>query len=177
MIFLYDLDIDELTALMAEWGQPAFRARQIWRWLYTQKVASIDEMTNLPAVLQSRLAAETRLTALEPARELYSTDGQTVKWLFRLADGQLIETVLMDYADDRHTACISTQAGCAMGCVFCATGQMGFTRHLSPGEIIEQAIVLGRWLEARHERLSNVVLMGMGSRCITTTMCWKRSTV
>ncbi len=162
MIQLYDLTLDELTALVTGWGQPAYRARQIWQWLYVQKVADIQDMRNLPADLRARLAQETRLSALEVARELYSADGQTVKWLFRLPDGQLIESVLMGYADGRRTACISTQAGCAMGCVFCATGQMGFARHLSSGEIVEQAVFLARWLEGRGERLSNVVLMGMG---------------
>lgn len=162
MTLLYDLSLDELTALITEWDAPAFRARQIWRWLYTQKVARVAEMSNLPADLRERLAAEAHLAAFEPVRELYSVDGQTVKWLFRLPDGQLIESVLMDYADGRRTACISTQAGCAMGCVFCATGQMGFSRHLSVGEIVGQAVVLARWLEAQGERLSNVVLMGMG---------------
>ncbi len=162
MIQLYDLTLDELTALMEKWEQPDYRARQIWRWLYGQKVSEIAAMTNLPASLRERLAAETRLSALEAVRELYSSDGQTVKWLFRLPDGQLIETVLMGYADGRRTACISTQAGCAMGCVFCATGQMGFGRHLCVGEIVEQVVFLARWLEGRGERLSNVVLMGMG---------------
>jgi len=162
MTLLYDLSLGELTDLVVDWGLPAFRARQIWRWLYAQKVTDVAEMSNLPANLRERLAAEAHLTAFEPVRELYSTDGQTVKWLFRLPDGQLIESVLMDYADGRHTACISTQAGCAMGCVFCATGQMGFARNLSIGEIVGQAVVLARWLEARGERLSNVVLMGMG---------------
>ncbi|NPV65602.1 MAG: 23S rRNA (adenine(2503)-C(2))-methyltransferase RlmN [Anaerolineae bacterium] len=162
MIQLYDLTLDELTALVTGWGQPAYRARQIWQWLYVQKVTDIQDMRNLPADLRAQLAEETRLNALEVARELYSTDGQTVKWLFRLPDGQLIESVLMGYADGRRTACISTQAGCAMGCVFCATGQMGFARHLSSGEIVEQAVFLARWLEGRGERLSNVVLMGMG---------------
>ncbi len=162
MIQLYDLDLADLTALITDWGQPAYRARQIWQWLYTHKVADVQAMTNLPADLRARLGGEARLNALEVVRELYSSDGQTIKWLFRLPDGQLIESVLMEYADGRRTACISTQAGCAMGCVFCATGQMGFARHLSSGEIVEQAVYLARWLEAHGERLSNVVLMGMG---------------
>jgi 23S rRNA (adenine2503-C2)-methyltransferase len=119
-------------------------------------------MGNLPADLQAKLRENVVIHTLEPVRELLSSDEQTVKWLFRLSDGQLIETVLMDYDDGRHTACISTQAGCAMGCVFCATGQMGFSRHLRVGEIVEQAVHVARWLEARGERLSNVVLMGMG---------------
>jgi len=162
MIDLYDLTFDALIALLTGWGQPAYRARQLWDWLYVQKVTDVAAMTNLPKGLRERLAAETRITRLEVVRELVSADGETVKWLFRLPDGQLIESVLMEYDDGRRTACISTQAGCAMGCVFCATGQMGFARHLSVGEIVEQAVHLARWLGARGERLSNVVLMGMG---------------
>ncbi len=96
------------------------------------------------------------------AREVRSSDGETCKYALRLPDGQIIETVLMEYAGVRRTACISTQAGCAMGCVFCATGQMGFARHLSTGEIVEQVLYVARVLEAAGERLSNVVLMGMG---------------
>jgi 23S rRNA (adenine2503-C2)-methyltransferase len=99
---------------------------------------------------------------MEQVSEQLSTDGETVKRLFRLPDGQLIESVLMEYDDGRRTACISTQAGCAMGCVFCATGQMGFARHLTDGEIVEQAIHFARLLESEGDRLSNVVLMGMG---------------
>lgn len=162
MIQLYDLSLDDMTALVKGWGHPAYRARQLWRWLYAQKTPEFEQMGNLPANLLAQLMEETQLHVLEPVKDLYSTDGKTVKWLFRLPDGQLIETVLMDYADGRHTACISSQAGCAMGCVFCATGQMGFSRHLSVGEIIEQTIFVARWLEERGERLSNVVLMGMG---------------
>src|SRR5690606_6191514 len=110
----------------------------------------------------ARLADEFVLSRLEQTAELHSTDGQTVKRLLRLPDGQLIESVLMEYDDHRRTACISTQAGCAMGCVFCATGQMGFARHLTAGEIVEQALLFARQLESEGERLSNIVLMGMG---------------
>jgi 23S rRNA (adenine2503-C2)-methyltransferase len=159
---LYDLSMDELTALIAGWGQPAYRARQVAEWLYKHKVSSIEQMTNLPRALRDRLAAETRIGAMELVGEQLSTDGQTVKRLFRLPDGQLIESVLMEYDDGRRTACISTQAGCAMGCVFCATGQMGFSRHLTDGEIVEQVVVFARQLEQEGDRLSNVVLMGMG---------------
>jgi 23S rRNA (adenine2503-C2)-methyltransferase len=118
-------------------------------------------MTNLPKPLRTRLEAEMQLGQLELVEEQSSHDG-TVKRLYRLADGQLIEAVLMPYDDDRRTACISTQAGCAMGCVFCATGQMGFARQLTSTEIFEQALYFARNLEALGERLSNVVLMGMG---------------
>src|SRR5690606_8384522 len=131
---------------------------QVWRWLYQHKAASFDAMTNLPTALRARLAAETTLGALEPAADQHSTDSETTKWPYRLDDGQLIESVLMRY-EKRRTACISTQAGCAMGCVFCATGQMGSARHLTPGEIVAQPVAIARRLEAEGERLSNVVLM------------------
>jgi 23S rRNA (adenine2503-C2)-methyltransferase len=161
MIDLYALSQDALAELLQQWGEPRFRARQVWEWMYTRRVSAFEHMTNLPAGLRARLAAETRLGSLELAAEQDSTDG-TVKRLYRLHDGQLIESVLMEYDDERRTACISTQAGCAMGCVFCATGQMGFARHLTAAEIFEQALYFARDLEARGERLSNVVLMGMG---------------
>jgi 23S rRNA (adenine2503-C2)-methyltransferase len=161
MMNLYELDRAGLDNLLKEWGQPAFRAGQVWDWLYTNRAQTFDEMTNLPKALRERLAAETRLGELEIVAEQSSKDG-TVKRLYKLTDGQLIESVLMPYDDDRRTACISTQAGCAMGCVFCATGQMGFARHLTAAEIFEQAMRYSRLLEAEGDRLSNVVLMGMG---------------
>lgn len=161
MTDLYALSQDELAALLASWGEPKFRARQLWDWLYDKRVDSFDTMTNLPASLRERLKAETRLGTLALLTEQVSRDG-TSKRVYRLPDGQLIESVLMQYDDDRRTACISTQAGCGMGCVFCATGQMGFARHLSAAEIFEQALYFARDLEAQGERLSNVVLMGMG---------------
>ncbi|MCD4685076.1 MAG: 23S rRNA (adenine(2503)-C(2))-methyltransferase RlmN [Anaerolineae bacterium] len=159
---LYNLALDELTAVLAAWDMPAYRARQVWEWLYQHKVTAFDAMTTLPQALRDRLDSEFQLGVLAHAAELRSTDKQTVKRLWQLPDGQLIESVLMEYDGQRRTACISTQAGCAMGCVFCATGQMGFARHLTVGEIVEQALVFARQLAAAGERLSNVVLMGMG---------------
>jgi 23S rRNA (adenine2503-C2)-methyltransferase len=161
MMNLYELTQEELTNLLAEWGEPKFRAKQIREWLYDKRVASFAAMTSLPKGLRERLEAETTLGRLALVTEQTSNDG-TVKRLYRLPDGQLIESVLMAYEDDRRTACISTQAGCAMGCVFCATGQMGFARHLSADEIFEQALFFARDLEKDNDRLSNVVLMGMG---------------
>ncbi len=161
MIDLYELSPEALDALLTEWGEPRFRAKQVWSWLYEKRVASFDAMTNLPKPLRDRLAQETMLGSLTLEDEEVSHDG-TIKRLYRLHDEQLIEAVLMEYDDERRTACISSQAGCAMGCVFCATGQMGFARHLSAAEIFEQALFFARDLEARGERLSNVVLMGMG---------------
>lgn len=161
MLDLYDLSLDDLQSLLKSWGEPGFRAKQVWSWLYDKKVSSFDEMSNLPKGLRERLSEETTLGTLSVAAEQRSRDG-TVKRVYELSDGQLIESVLMPYADHRRTACISSQAGCAMGCAFCATGQMGFARQLSATEIFEQAAVFARELAENGERLSNVVLMGMG---------------
>ena len=158
---LYTLSQEGLRELLTEWGEPPYRARQLWAWLYDKRVASFKAMTNLPDKLRARLEAEALLGRMEQTAEQTSKDG-TVKRLYRLHDGQLIEAVLMMYDDQRRTACISTQAGCALGCVFCATGQMGFARQLTADEIFEQAMIFARDLEAVGDRLSNVVLMGMG---------------
>ena len=161
MINLYELTKDELITLLQTWGEPKFRANQVWDWLYDKRVSSIDTMKNIPTPLREKLKAETTLGVMTLAAEQTSKDG-TIKRLYQLPDGQLIESVLMLYDDDRRTACISTQAGCAMGCVFCATGQMGFARNLSAAEIFEQAVRFAQDLQAEGERLSNIVLMGMG---------------
>ncbi len=158
---LYDLSRSELQELLQGLGEPAFRAEQVWSWLYRRHVADFDSMTNLPRSLREKLAQAARLDLLQPVSVMKSNDGQTTKVLFQLPDGQLIETVRMDY-DERHTLCISTQAGCAMGCVFCATGQMGFFRHLTDGEIVAQVMHFARELGAEGERVTNIVLMGMG---------------
>jgi 23S rRNA (adenine2503-C2)-methyltransferase len=161
MINLYDLSLDDLTAYLKSLGEPAFRAKQIWGWLYERRAAQFDEMTNLPKTLRETLATQTTLGTLKLMAEQRSQDG-TIKRVYALPDNRMIEAVLMVYEDGRRTACISTQAGCAMGCVFCATGQMGFMRHLTTTEVFEQAMIYARELAAKDERLSNVVLMGMG---------------
>lgn len=161
MLNLYNYSKAELTDLLTSWGEPRFRAGQLHKWLYEHRVADFDAMTNLPQSLRDRLQAEARLGNLQQAAQQASADG-TRKRLYKLPDGQLIESVLMPYGDQRRTACISSQAGCAMGCVFCATGQMGFARNLSATEIFEQIMLFARELQAEGERLSNVVLMGMG---------------
>ncbi|MCZ2114780.1 MAG: 23S rRNA (adenine(2503)-C(2))-methyltransferase RlmN [Anaerolineae bacterium] len=160
-INLYDLQADELAALLTQWGLPAFRARQVWDWLYHHYAADFESMTNLPGPLRERLTAEAALSIGEIALSQQSADGQTRKVLFRLPDGQFIETVLMRY-ERRRTLCISTQAGCAMGCVFCATGQMGFMRNLTVAEIVGQVIYFARELAAEGEHVTNIVMMGMG---------------
>ncbi len=135
---------------------PAFRARQVWAAIHAGREP--EEMTELPAALRSRVATELP-AALRLERESTSDGGDTDKWLWRLSDGAAVETVLMRYPD-RATVCVSTQAGCAMACSFCATGQAGFTRHLTTGEIVEQVVRARR--SALPRRLSNVVFMGMG---------------
>ncbi len=158
---LYDLNRQELGDFVARLGEARYRAKQIWTWMYTQRVDRFQAMTNLPRATIAKLKATATLGSLGLVAMQQSRDGAE-KRIFRLRDGQLIESVLMPYDDARMTACISSQAGCAMGCVFCATGQMGFGRNLTAGEIFEQTMVFARELAARGERLSNVVFMGMG---------------
>jgi 23S rRNA (adenine2503-C2)-methyltransferase len=170
---LFDFNFEQLQTLISEWREPSFRAKQIWEWLYVQLADRYEAMTNLSASLKDRLGAEYPLNRLAPKIDLLSTDGWTRKILFALPDGAQIETVLMEY-ESRNTACISTQAGCAMGCTFCATGQAGFQRNLSSGEIVEQVLFFERELRKANQpsaishqpstehRLTNVVLMGMG---------------
>jgi 23S rRNA (adenine2503-C2)-methyltransferase len=160
---LYDLDLPALQSLLKEWGQPSYRARQLWEWLYVHLASDLDQMSNLPRALRQRLAAKTRIGVPQVADTIQSSDGSTRKDLLHLDDDETVEAVLMRY-ERRRTVCISTQVGCAVGCPFCATGQMGFRRDLSSGEIVAQVLHFARVLrdEGRDERLSNVVLMGMG---------------
>ena len=154
---LYDLSRQELAAHLAD--EPAFRARQVWDGLY-RRVLPLSQLTDLPLPLRQRLAADPAFQpTLATAVRSVAEGGQTVKWGWTLQDGAVIETVLMHYPD-RATVCVSTQAGCAMACSFCATGQAGFSRHLTAGEIVEQ--VAAAIAEARPRRVANVVFMGMG---------------
>jgi len=161
----YDLTPDALGELLAD--QPAYRARQVWDGLH-QRLLAPDEMTDLPAALRQRLAQELP-PALVERDQTIADDGQTIKWLFELDGGAQVETVLMAYPD-RVTACVSSQAGCAMGCTFCATGQAGFTRQLTTGEIVEQVAVAAR--AALPRRLSRIVFMGMGEPMANYDRVW-----
>jgi 23S rRNA (adenine2503-C2)-methyltransferase len=158
---IYDLDFEQLTAQLKAWGQPAYRATQVWEGLYQQLWGQPQDFTNIPKDLREKLAAAYSFSNLHKQDTQFSTDGQTQKVLFMLPNSNAIETVLMRYAE-RRTLCISTQAGCAMGCVFCATGQMGFKSNLSSGEIVEQVLHFARLLKQDEDRVTNVVLMGMG---------------
>ena len=161
MINLYGLSEVELESKVVEMGQPRFRAKQIVQWIYEKGATDFDQMTNLPLALRTTLSEHFCFGYLTVDTEQISQDG-TRKRLYRLHDNKLIESVLMPYRDGRRTACISSQAGCAMGCKFCATGQMGFARHLTAEEIFEQAQLFSQELQQQGERLSNIVLMGMG---------------
>jgi 23S rRNA (adenine2503-C2)-methyltransferase len=147
--------------LVSAWGIKPVHGQRLWRHLHAHGRDDFALIDGLPAGLVERLAADTTVTWLPVARETASRDGFTRKFALRLDDRRQIETVLMRHAG-RVTACISTQAGCAMGCVFCATGQMGFARHLTTAEIVAQALHVARVLSTTGERLRNVVLMGMG---------------
>ena len=166
---LYDLDRAGLAELLAD--QPTYRVDQVWRGLY-ERAATVDELTELPKAVRGRLA-EAAPEGLVPITESISHDGETIKWLWGLDGGAQVETVLMHYGD-RTTVCISTQAGCAMGCGFCATGQAGFERHLSVGEIVEQVVQARRRAQQRDEprRVSNVVFMGMGEPLANYARTW-----
>ena len=150
---------ESLKNWLAERGLPAFRAAQIRKWVFEGRAESFDAMSDLPKALRSELAGEFQLWTSQVAKHSQSADG-TEKLLLQLADGGRIECVLLR-DDDRRTICISTQVGCAMGCVFCASGLDGVDRNLTSGEIVEQMLLLQRLLP-REERLSNIVVMGMG---------------
>ncbi len=169
---LLDLTYEELKEFLTSWGEPAYRADQIWHWLYRSLAADFQEMTNLSKRLRERLADATLLQTMSPLEERVSADGLTRKMLFALRDDQTIESVLMHY-ERRHTTCISTQVGCALGCVFCATGQSGFVRNLTPGEIVEQVLYFAHLLKAGGERLTNVVFMGMGEPLANYEATWQ----
>ena len=166
----YSFQESEFISLLSSWKQPKFRLKQIKSWIYEKGCEDFDEMNNIPIELREKLKSFFTFGVLELATEQISQKDGTRKRAYRLHDGQLIESVLMSYNDHRRTACISSQAGCAMGCVFCATGQMGFSRQLTEAEIFEQAQRFSSELKklknsdgsSSNERLSNVVMMGMG---------------
>lgn len=161
----YDLERDALAELLGD--QPRYRIEQVWAGLH-ERGAEPSELTDVPKAVRARLDAAAP-AGLEEVERRVSDGGDTVKWLWRLHDGSLIETVLMHYRD-RSTVCVSTQAGCAMGCGFCATGQAGFERNLGTGEIVEQVIRARR--SALGRRVSNVVFMGMGEPLANYERTW-----
>ena len=163
---LYDFDFTEFAARVKSWGEPKYRGKQIWEGIYKNLWLTPEEFTNLPKSLREKMSELLTFDVLKPVLIQESKEGDTQKTLYELHDGQRIETVIMHYereeGQDRNTVCISTQVGCGMGCKFCATGQMGFKRQLSSGEIVAQVIYAARHLQDVGEALTNVVVMGMG---------------
>jgi 23S rRNA (adenine2503-C2)-methyltransferase len=178
-MLIHDLDFASLENVLKEWNEPTYRAKQIWQGLYQHLYDSPEHFTNIPKSLREKLADKLTFVPFKVKTYIDSSDRFTRKTLFELHDGKVIEAVLMRYGDpadnpqivesptgrgakNRRTLCISTQAGCAMGCVFCATGQMGFKRHLTSGEITAQVLYYARMLKAENQVVTNIVLMGMG---------------
>ncbi len=165
---LYQPTRDEIASILE--GEPRYRLDQLWSGLYTHFQRPAD-ITTLPAALRTRISNELPESLIEVTRSV-SEDGDTVKFLWNLLEGHHpIETVLM-YYEERATVCVSTQAGCAMACGFCATGQAGFNRHLTTGEIVEQVVRAAREAAARSRRIDNIVFMGMGEPLANEASVW-----
>jgi 23S rRNA (adenine2503-C2)-methyltransferase len=158
MVSLYDLSLAELVEFCAGLGEKPFRARQLYSWLYGKGVNDFSRMTDVPKAAREKLAGAARADGLFLAESLSSLDGQTTKHLFGTDDGNFIETVFMKYKE-RNSICISTQAGCRMGCVFCASGELGLSRNLTPSEMALQVVLAER---AAGALTKNIVLMGIG---------------
>ncbi len=171
-----DLTVARLESLVKSLGEPRYRAKQLRQWIYQRAAFSFDEMSNLPHAFRRRLAEEVCLHSLTPTHKAVGRDG-TVKMLFTLGDGKTIESTLMRYSrgrgGPRYTVCLSTQVGCAVGCPFCATGQQGFERNLTPGEMVDQVLYFSHLLREQSDAgkgkagrtaspITNVVFMGMG---------------
>jgi len=181
---LLDLAKEELNEQLAAWGEPRYRAEQIWRWVYQRGATHFAEMTDLPADLRARLEKTFAIDPLQEIQAITSRDRLTRKVLFALPDGQTIETVLMLY-DRRRTLCISTQVGCGIGCPFCATGLGGLARNLTAGEIVAQVLHFARFLNdpnaggrdavalVRPARVTNIVVMGMGEPLANYNATWQ----
>lgn len=164
---LLDLDRPQLEALLMSWGEPRYRAAQILHWVYRRATLVFEEMSDLPRPLRETLTARLRIAPATVVADQISRDGSTSKVLLRLDDGEQVETVLMRYdpfggRQARRTVCVSTQAGCAMGCLFCATGAQGYRRQLTVGEVLLQVLTLAQRSLAEGAPLTNVVFMGMG---------------
>ncbi len=157
-IDIKSMSLDELNNFLAEIGVEKFRGKQIFSWLHQKTVLSFDEMTNLSNSLREKLKKIAYITSFTLEKKLVSKLDGTKKYLFKLSDGEFVETVLMKY-EHGNSICISSQVGCRMGCEFCASTKAGFVRHLKPSEILEQVYAVMR---ESGEKISNIVLMGIG---------------
>jgi 23S rRNA (adenine2503-C2)-methyltransferase len=185
-VCITDLTDIRTRKLFADLGEPSYRVKQLQYWVYQRLALSFDEMTDLPQSLCQRLAREALLHSLTQVHEATGYDG-TVKTLFALTDGKTIESTLMPYRTAKHgfryTVCLSTQVGCPIGCPFCATGNQGYDRNLSAGEIIDQVLYYARWLQEysgevgnsssqRTGHITNIVFMGMGEPLANYDALW-----
>jgi 23S rRNA (adenine2503-C2)-methyltransferase len=155
------LSLGKLKLWMSENGEKPFRAGQVYDWIYAKGAKSFDEMTNLSKELRAKFADSFAFPAIKLIRTVDSEDGETTKYLWELADGKRVESVLIR-SDDRRTVCISCQVGCPARCAFCASGREGLLRNLSVGEIVEQVLHIDRILKEKGERVCHLVFMGMG---------------
>jgi 23S rRNA (adenine2503-C2)-methyltransferase len=171
-INLLDLSLEQLTQLVMSWGEPRFRAAQIWRWIYHTLTDDPEEMGNLPAALRQRLIEQTEIRHLSVVARAEGDQGQTEKVAFQTPDGHLVETVLMRYTN-RNTVCVSSQIGCPVGCTFCATGRSGFVRDLTTGEITAQVLHFAQRLQRENAHVTNVVFMGMGEPMLNFDAVWQ----
>lgn len=161
MIEFYKVTSQELEFWLKAEGEPLFRKKQIFDWVYQRSVTDWDLMTNLSTELRQKLKSNFRLSTMELVRESESDDGETTKFLWRLREGTYVESVLIR-SDKRRTVCVSSQVGCPARCAFCASGQKGFVRNLTSSEIVEQIIQINQYLAEQGERVTHVVYMGMG---------------
>lgn len=157
---IYSLQLGELEDWLIDQSEPKFRAKQIFDWLYVKRVDAFSEMTNLSKELREKLVQSFEITTLEVAVKQESKDG-TIKFLFELQDGYTIETVLMRH-EYGNSVCVTTQVGCRIGCTFCASSIGGLKRNLEAGEIVAQVLTVQKALDATDERVSQVVIMGIG---------------
>lgn len=158
--FIYDLTLEQIQDWIKEQGEPAFRAGQIFDWLYVKRVVSFEEMTNLPKPLRDKLINSFRFVMMKEIAKFVSKDG-TVKFLFELHDAHAIETVIMRH-DYGNSVCVTTQVGCRIGCTFCASTLGGLKRSLTAGEIVAQVVEAQRMLDPENQRVSSIVIMGIG---------------
>jgi 23S rRNA (adenine2503-C2)-methyltransferase len=158
--FIYDYTLEQIQDWTKEQGEPAFRAGQIFDWLYVKRVSSFDEMTNLPKPFRDKLIEAFRFVTLTEITRMESKDG-TIKFLFQLHDDHAIETVIMRH-NYGNSVCVTTQVGCRIGCTFCASTLGGLKRSLTAGEIVAQVVQSQRWLDPDNQRVSSIVIMGIG---------------
>jgi 23S rRNA (adenine2503-C2)-methyltransferase len=161
MMSFCDLSSEELATWLSAQGEKEYHAKQLIEWVYKKGVTDWERMTNLSKDLRQKLSSLLRLPVLQQVRIQTSNDCETYKFLWRLRDGNHVESVLI-CSGDRRTVCVSSQVGCPAKCAFCASGKQGFMRNLQPAEILEQVVHINRWLMDKNERVSHIVFMGMG---------------